>query len=318
MPKNHDLDLLKQQEQTAFEKKQRLWQLYSDAKDRTSLAYEAMQRGWEEQQSTRDEMNREWDEIQRAKAHNESIWDDYHRTKDSLGYQISSLKNEADSEHSEMQHCFDSASDAYEYGNKADAPYWSQQGHYHKDRRDALNGDVSRLCEEVKSAKEHAQYSTIRIDYSAHRSAKDRFEQAKNRHATLTAEFKRNKSERDRIKTEFDSANAEHKRLKEAFQSKLAEVKAKKAAHKQRTVDKINMALVHEKGGAFYLGTIFGENAKIRERKDGSGKTDVYFSGLAGAGDGMGHGHAVIDRNGNIIYLRDAWSDHDNSIVDDK
>ena len=77
------------------------------------------------------------------------------------------------------------------------------------------------------------------------------------------------------------------------------------------------MALVHEKGGAFYLGSIFGQDAKIRQRNDGSGKTDVFFGGLSAAGDGTGHGHAIIDRDGNVTYLRDAWQDHDDYLIDD-
>lgn len=38
--------------------------------------------------------------------------------------------------------------------------------------------------------------------------------------------------------------------------------------------------------------------------------------GLAAAGDGLGHGHAIIDRNGNVTYLRDAWQDHDDYLID--
>ena len=295
MPKNYELDSLKQRAQAAFENKQRLWQQYKDAKDRTSVAYNAMQQAWGEQQSARDEMNREWDSIQHNKAHNDEVWDDYRRTKDSLSYQISSLKSEADNEHREMQRCFDSASDAYEYGNKADAPYWSQQGHDHKDRRDELNAEVSRLCENVKSAKERAQYSTVRIDRSAHRSAKDRFDQAKNRHDALTSEFQRLKSERDRIKAEFDSAHEEHKRLQNAFQAKLEEIKANNQRERDKALDKAGVKWSERK------------DAKVVKKADGS--TQVYHGGL-GKGDGLGHGHTAIDKSGNVTYDRKSFSKH--------
>ena len=66
------------------------------------------------------------------------------------------------------------------------------------------------------------------------------------------------------------------------------------------------MALI--KSNAHYLGTIFGQDAKVVPKKDGSGKIDVYFGGLNAAGDGLGHGHATIDVNGNVTYLRDAWA----------
>jgi len=35
------------------------------------------------------------------------------------------------------------------------------------------------------------------------------------------------------------------------------------------------------------------------------GKNEVYFGGL-GEADGPGHGHAVVDENGNLRHLRDA------------
>ena len=54
------------------------------------------------------------------------------------------------------------------------------------------------------------------------------------------------------------------------------------------------MALI--KSNAHYLGTIFGQDAKVVPKKDGSGKIDVYFGGLNAAGDGIGHGHATIER----------------------
>lgn len=64
--------------------------------------------------------------------------------------------------------------------------------------------------------------------------------------------------------------------------------------------------------------SIFGEDAKIKPRNDGSGKTDIYFGGSNTAGDGYGHGHAVIDREGNVIYLRDSGRDHEEYLIDDR
>jgi len=196
------------------------------------------------------------------------------------------------------------------------APAYSQEGHEHKARRDELNNEVSELIREIKDAKQNAEWSAPKTDSSAYKSARSRFEQAKTRHESAEAEFKRLKSVRDSLKREFESAQAEHKRLKEEFQHKLEEIKSQKAASRQRAVDKVSMALVKERG-AFSLGTIFGQDAKIVPRNDGSGKTDVYFAGMAAAGDGLGHGHAVIDRNGNITYLRDAWQEHSDYLIDD-
>ena len=46
-----------------------------------------------------------------------------------------------------------------------------------------------------------------------------------------------------------------------AFNRKLEEVKSEHTTKKRQVVDKVNMTLVHEKGGAFYLGSIFGQDA---------------------------------------------------------
>ena len=89
---------------------------------------------------------------------------------------------------------------------------------------------------------------------------------------------------------------------------------------RQNIYDKNNVLKnsIRKKGGFFEIGTMFGQNAKVRPRDDGSGKVDVYFGGLMGAGDGFAHGHAVIDRNGNVTYLRDAWQDHEDYLIDDR
>ena len=60
-----------------------------------------------------------------------------------------------------------------------------------------------------------------------------------------------------------------------------------------------------------------GKPAKIRHRKDG--KTDVFFTNSGNFGDGAGHGHVVLDENGNAIYMRDQWQDKNQGqyLIDD-
>lgn len=143
------------------------------------------------------------------------------------------------------------------------------------------------------------------MDSSAFNYVKSAFESAKARHESAQAECKRLKVQRDSAKTEFDRLQSQFKQAQAVFQRRLEEIKSERSARDKRVVDKVNMALV--KSNAHYLGTIFGQNAKIVPKKDGSGKIDVYFGGLNAAGDGIGHGHATIDKNGNVTYLRDAW-----------
>ncbi len=50
-----------------------------------------------------------------------------------------------------------------------------------------------------------------------------------------------------------------------------------------------------------------GMPAKVRHRKDG--RTDVFFTSSGNYGDGLGHGHVVLNRDGNTVYMRDQWQD---------
>lgn len=313
MSRNPELDRLKAEQQSLFEQKQAAFQRFKDLQKRTHIAHDVMQSAWDERIRAREHMNREFEARQSAYSRRDSVWDEYGRIRDYNNSRIESLKYEADAEHRAMQDCFEQASNAYQYGDKSEAPYYSQQGHEHKDRRDALNAEISELAREVKQAKANAEASAPRISSYAFDSAKSAFESAKARHESAQAEFKRLKAQRDSAKAEFDRLQAQFKQAQAAFNRRLEEVKSERASRKQQSVDKVNMALV--KSNAHYLGTLFGQNAKVVPHGDGT--THVFFGGLNAAGDGMGHGHAVIDRDGNVTYLRDAWQDHDDYLIDD-
>lgn len=305
MSRNPELDRLKAEQQSLFEQKQAAFQRFKDLQEQTNSAHDVMQAAWEERIRARERMNSEFEARKSAYDNRNSVWDEYARIRDYNNSRIESLKYEADAEHRAMQDCFERASNAYQYGNKSEAPYYSQEGHEHKDRRDELNAEISEFARKVKQAKANAEASAPRVDSSAFNHAKSAFESAKVRHESAQAEFKRLKAMRDSAKAEFDRLQSQFKQAQAAFQRKLDEVKSEKLATKQQAVNKVNMALIQS--NAHYLGTIFGQDAKVVPRKDGSGKTDVYFGGLNVAGDGYGHGHATIDRDGNVTYLRDAW-----------
>lgn len=305
MSRNPELDRLKAERQLLFERKQAAFQRFKELQNQTNVAHGAMQLAWEERTHARECMNSEFEARKSAYSHRDSVWNEYGRIRDYNNSRIESLKYRADTEHRAMQNCFEQASNAYQYGNKSEAPYYSQQGHEHKARRDGLNAEISELAREVKQAKAYAEASAPRVDSSAFNHAKAAFELAKARHESAQTEFKRLKSMRDSAKVEFDRLQAQFKQTQAMSQSKLDEVRSERLMAKRRAVDKVNMALVQS--NAHYLGTVFGQNAKIVPRRDGSGKIDVYFGGLNAAGDGYGHGHATIDRDGNVTYLRDAW-----------
>ena len=295
MPKNYELDHLKIVEQDAFQRKQSAFQHYVAAKDRASKAYDEMEQAWQDRSFARNMMNCEFELNQQAWTQYRSVWDEYGRIKETNNPQIDQLRAEADFEHQAMQDAFNQASSEYEYGDKSMAPYYSEQGHEHKARRDDLNAEVSRLCQEVKDAKARAEWSASKPDNSAFRDAKERFESTKARHESKQAEFKRLKAERDHAKAEFDSLQEEWQRRKNAFQTKLEQVKAGNKRERERTLDK---AEVHWSER---------ENAKIVKKADGT--VQVYHGGL-GEGDGPGHGHTALDQFGNKVYEREAFEEH--------
>ena len=295
MPRSYELDSLKSAKQDAFERKQRAWETYADLRERCSPAHDEMESAWRERVAAREEMNSEFESMQQAREQSAQVWDEYGRIRDNNNYEIERLRAEANSEHQQMIGCFERASECYQFGDKAEAPYWSQQGHDHKERRDELNEEVRRLCEEVKVAKQDAMWRAPKVDASAFHRAKAIFESAKARHEAAQSEFKCLKAKRDQAKAKFDFAQGEFKRAKEAFQKKLEEVKANNQRERDRILDKAGVHYSERK------------DAKIVKKPDGT--TQIYHGGV-GSGDGYGHGHTTLDQFGRKTYDRGAFEEH--------
>ncbi|MBR2837107.1 putative nuclear RNA export factor SDE5 [Candidatus Saccharibacteria bacterium] len=295
MPRNPELDQLRREEQQAFRRKQDAYRRYDELRKQASDAYDTMELLWRERSDAKDTMNREFYLRKEVYEHHDAIWSDYGRIRDHNNTEIDQLRAEADAEHEAMKDAFDRASDAYEYGDRSEAPYYASEGHDHKDRRDELNERVRELIQEIKDAKAYAIANAPPVDSSAFNSAKAEYDRAKAEHLAAEAEFKRIKAERDQAKAEFDHCQAEHVRLKQAFQEILTKVKAEHQRSRDRTLDKAGVRWLDRK------------DAKIVQKPDGT--TQVYHGGL-GSGDGLGHGHTVLDGTGHKTYDRDAFSSH--------
>lgn len=295
MPRSAELDNLFARKQEAFARKQAAFQKYIDAKNRANEAHGRMQLAWNQRVTAREEMNREYNSMQQSKGSRDAIWADFNRVRQGNSSRIDQLRQEADMEHEMMKNCFDSASAAYSYGNKADAPMYSSEGHAHKERRDYLNAEVGRLIQEINSAKANAKWQTSSSHSNSFQCAKSNFDNAKMMHESAEAEFKSAKAERDAYKAEFDSAQAEFERLKDACQRKLDEIKANNRKEREHILDK---------AGVGYLNR---QDAKIVKKADGT--TQVYHGGL-GSGDGFGHGHVALNQSGKKTYSRDVFEKH--------
>lgn len=295
MPRSVELDNLFACKQEAFARKQVAFQKYVDARNRANEAHDRMQSAWDQRVAAREEMNREFESMQQSKDSRDAIWADFNRLCQENSSRINQIRQEADIEHEMMKNCFDSASAAYSYGNKADAPIYASEGHMHKDRRDDLNAEVGRLIQEINNAKANAKWQTSSSHGNSFQSAKSNFNNAKMLHESAETEFKNAKAERDAYKAEFDSAQAEFERLKDECQRKLNEIKANNQKERDRILDK---------AGVSYLNR---QDAKIVKKADGT--TQVYHGGL-GSGDGLFHGHVALDQSGNKTYSRDAFEKH--------
>lgn len=308
MSRDYELDRLRSEEQSLFQAKQSAWQRWHDAQERTNAAYDLSQEAWNTRVSAKETMSHEYNQMVRNSDNYRDVWDEYGRIRDYNNSCIESLKSEADYEHQQMQECFNQASLAYESGDKASAPYYSQLGHEHKDRRNELNAEISELANKVKEARRNAEWLAPKTDSSEFHAAKAEFDHAKSEHQRLDAEFKRLKEESKRLKTEFDNLNNQYKQAKEAFQKRLSQIKEQKNA----MIRKVESTLMPA------TGRFDGKVAKVVERNDGSGKTDVYFGGMNPEGDGLGHGHAVIESSGQVTYLRGQFQDHDDWLIDER
>lgn len=288
-------------EEKSYRRKQKAYHEYADLKAQTDCAYDEMEDAWRERQHRMKILNREFERLQRVQNHSRDVWDEYGKIRDDNNSQINELRIRADQEHQEMRKCFDRANYEFEHGDKSKAANYSQEGYEHRDLRDKLNAELGRLVHEVKEAKRDAEYRAPRYSDSKFKDAKSAYDHAKALHLEKEAEFRRLKSECAKKKEQFRALQDEHDSLK----TKVYEIRAERLKKRDHMVNKVNMSMVKTK--PLYLGTIFGRNAKIRKRKDGSGKIDVYYDCVGDApSNRLRQGHAVVDRDGSVSYLRNA------------
>lgn len=293
-----ELDRLKSEEETAFHRKQEAYKRYQEAKNQADTAYREQQASWDKVSHARTEMNRAYEERQHARKNNDDVWNEYKRIRDSNNSQISYLKAQADSLYNNMSSAFGRASDAYNYGNKSDAKIYSNEGKDYQAQLKSVNAQISRLGQEVKDARAHAEAYGSKTDSSGFDSAKNKFEDAKSAHKPVEAKFKSAKAERERLHSEFKALNEEYKRKASAFRTALAD---KKAEQKVRRRD--DEALM-EKAGIPYT---YRQDCKVVKEADGT--TNFYFGGLMEK-DGLWHGHIAMDSSGEITYKRMPMEDH--------
>lgn len=295
MDRSQELDRLKIEKQVAFERQRAAYDEYKAARDKTDQAYDKMDEAWKGLEKARERQNEEFEKRDRAFKAKDEVWAKYQEARNELNARIDVLRAESDAEHAEMQECFRLANEAYESGNKDDAPVWSNKGYEHQGRRNALNLEVKDLVQKIRAAREHAKKEAPEVDSTAFYEAKEEFEQAKELHEEARTEFRSQKEKRDLLKIEFDQLKLEFETIKSVYQETLEEMKADKQREREEILNQAGVI-----GQA-------REGAKIVKKDDGT--IQVYHSGIGGA-DGYGHGHIALDETGQIIYEREAFGMH--------
>lgn len=253
---------------------------------RKQEAYGAMQRAWDRRSSARDALNEAYEAKQSAYEELDRAWQRLQNVRDTNGPKIDSLNTQQEAAYQNMRRSFEAASLAYDQRDGASAKAHSLEGHAYKEESQRCVARRRELVYEIRSAK--AEHDALRPPFER---AKEEFHAAKQAHS-------RAKTEHERAQAEFKERKAEAEKAKLAFHKRLDYLKAQ---NKQRREDR---RLIAEKAGVPYQ---YLDSVKVS--KDSDGNTNIYFGGV-GEPAGPGHGHYVMDRNGNVTYSRDPFDPH--------
>ena len=272
MARDAELDRLHAAQQRAFERKQE--------------AYRAQQSAWERRSAVRDTMNRAYELKQRARDEQNQAWQHYSSVKSYNGPRIDSLNAEQERAFQDMKRAYENASSAYERRDGAGASSYAADGRRYKEEAQNYVAERRRLVEEIRVA---------RAQLDAHKPG---FQRAKEDFAAARQAFQAAKAAHERAQADFKRAKAEFDAAAKAFQTRLDKVKT---ANQKRRDDKKSIAAK--------AGVPIQHRNNVVISTDTDGNTNIYFGGV-GAPDGPGHGHYVLDGNGNVTYKRDPFDPH--------
>jgi hypothetical protein len=272
MAKDAELDRLKAAQDLAFQRKQ--------------TAHQAQQHAWDAKTTAREALNRAHEAKQRAYTEQDETWQDCQRVRSSNGPRIEQLNTQQERAFENMKNAFDSASSAHDRRDGASASSYASQGHAYKAESQGYVAERRQLVEGIRTAR------------AKHEASKPAFQRAKEDFNSAKNTFDAAKANHDRAQVEFKRAKAEFDQAAKSFKTRLDLVKAQNA---RKASDKRSIA---ERAGVPYQYL-----DKVYVSKDTNGSTNIYFGGM-GDPNGPGHGHYVMDRNGNITYRREPYEEH--------
>jgi hypothetical protein len=272
VPRDHELDKLKAEQDRAFQRKQDAWRAPDDA--------------WKRRQAAREVMDRAYDEKQRAYEVQQEAWEELQRVRDRNGSRIEFLKDRQETAFQNMKAAFERASDAHNARDGLSARMYADEGHRYKAEAQEATAERRQLVQEIHNARDR------------HDATRPAFQRAKTEFDSARSIHNRTKTDHERAQAEFREAKAEADRAKEAFPSRLTEVRRERD---RRKADKRDLA---NRTGIPYQ---YRDNVYISRESDGT--VNIYFGGL-GSPDGPGHGHYAMDSAGNVTYARDPYDAH--------
>lgn len=272
MARDAELDRLKAAQELAFQRKQD--------------AYDAMQKAWDRRSSARDELNRAHEAKQNAYANQDRTWQRLQAIRGSNGPRIESLNSQQESAYQNMKRSFESASSAFERGDKASAKSYVEEGHRYKAESQGYVAERRRLVEDIRRSR------------AEHEAMKPAFERSKEDFASAKRKFDAEKALHERAQRTFNQAKTEFDRAQSEFRSRLEKVKAETAKRKD------SKRAIAEKAG---VPIQYRDNVWISTEPDGT--INIYFGGVV-MPNGPGHGHYVMEARGNVTYKRDPFDPH--------
>jgi hypothetical protein len=163
---------------------------------------------------------------------------------------------------------------------------YADQGHAYKAESQGYVQERRDLVQQIRDARER------------HEATRPAFERAKNNFEHWRSQRDRANQQYQQVRKEFFAARDEHKAAKDAFEARLAAVRAERD---RRRSDRRSVA---ERAG---VPLQYRDNVWVS--RDTDGNYNIYFGGV-GKPDGDGHGHYVMDRNGNVTYQREPFDPH--------
>ena len=257
MPEKFELERLKKDVDSAFNVKQKAYERYNYLRVQTNEAYDEMQRDWENLVEAKDRLDREYNVIYDGPSR--EIWENFAEFKKKTHAEIEALKREVETEKHKMDRCFAQAKSAYEYGDKGDAPLFSQRAHEHKEAMNELSKEIKAKCQAITEARMRAEREAPRSNSAEFDEARIAFEEAKERHQASRTKFLHYKRERNYLKDKFDNAKTLYNCERDRYLRKVG-ADCSDEEDPETEVEE-NGTSDPEKGGGFFhkiLTTLFG------------------------------------------------------------